>query len=345
MAIYSLDKKACKRSGAPVGQRCRYMLRLGKYRRSHSQDERLEAAFSGNMPAWAADDPLIYWDETDSHERKNARLGDLYIVALPKELNIDQRLELAKAYCEAECPSMPYTAVIHDGGGRNPHLHLLRSRRINDGHNRDSVLWFSRAATGKKRSEEGGARKFTGDRFESLADRHRSIFETRIRWQDICNKHLEKAGLDVRIDCRTLEEIKETPVLDTAKPVPRPEIRRGKKHSGVHRGHWGTKQHRHEELARQNSEALRRLQAYEADIAELEAMAAELEAEASRQERLEALHAQVEAQRRAFLAAAGSSEPEGDWEDEEEQGEPLAMEAEREEDEDDDEDECMRPGR
>jgi len=338
MAIYSLDKKACKRSGAPVGQRCRYMLRLGKYKRSHNQDERLEAHFSGNMPAWAVDDPLIYWDATDSHERKNARLGDLYIVALPVELSPEQRLELARAYCEAECQSMPYTAAIHDGGGHNPHLHLLRSRSINDGYDRDPVLWFARAAAGNKKPEQGGARKYTGDKFNTVAERHKSIFETRIRWQDICNNYLEKAGLDIRIDCRTLAEIEETTVLDTTNPVPRPEIKRGKKHVGVHRGHWGTKQHKYNELNRRNEEAIRRLREYEASIAELEVMAAEYEAQAEKQERIEALHEKIAEQRRQFLAAASSHSSDS----EEEQGAvPPAMETDDPEDEEDD---CLRPG-
>ena len=118
MAIYHLDVKTGTHGG---GQSARakydYLGREGRY----SKDaEELEHRESGNLPAWAQEDPRAYWEAADEHERVNGRLFQQVEVALPVELDERQRLELARSFAErlTKEERLPYTLAIHRGGQR-----------------------------------------------------------------------------------------------------------------------------------------------------------------------------------------------------------------------------------
>ena len=180
-----------------------YITREGKYGRDADEVEHVE---HGHMPGWAAEDGRGYWQAADDNERANGRLFVEVQVALPNELNKEQRRELAQAFAGqlTDGESLPYTLAIHRGESQdpdkpdNPHFHIVMSERSNDGVVRTGETWFRRA--NRQAPERGGARKVS-----HLQERE---WPERIRqgWASECNRALERAGREERIDPRTLAE-------------------------------------------------------------------------------------------------------------------------------------------
>lgn len=200
MAIYHFHVKVGSRAkGQSAAAKARYILRQGKFKKD--KDEVL-FSMSGNMPAWAAASPLKYWKAADDFERTNGVLFREMDLALPVELDLPQKIQLAKKIAAVAAEGqMAYTMGLHHGRGNNPHLHLMLSERINDGHRRTPEIWFKRAATSDKPPEAGGARK------ADIASRRRDwLAQIRARWAEMANEALASAGFSARIDHRTLAE-------------------------------------------------------------------------------------------------------------------------------------------
>ena len=198
VAIFHLDVKTGTRGGGQsASAKFDYLGREGRYSK---EAEELEYKESGNMPAWAEDDPGKYWQAADEHERTNGRLFQQVEVALPEELNERQRRDLARSFVEKLTgpERLPYTLAIHRGGeaGENPHAHLVSSERANDGIERSAEQWFKRA--NGKQPERGGAKKS-----RTMMDKH-WIAETREVWGREANRALERAGQEDRVDHRSL---------------------------------------------------------------------------------------------------------------------------------------------
>ena len=71
MAIFHLDVKTGTRGGGQsASAKFDYLGREGRYSK---EAEELEYKESGNMPAWAEDDPGKYWQAADEHERVNGQ--------------------------------------------------------------------------------------------------------------------------------------------------------------------------------------------------------------------------------------------------------------------------------
>lgn len=110
--------------------------------------------------------------------RKNARVCDKLIIALPLEFDANQRRAVLKDFADRITEGRaPYFAAIHAAGkdAANPHAHLILVDRDQ--------------ATGKRvmlTTEKGST-----DRFRGV-------------WEETCNAHLAAAGYAVRIDKRTL---------------------------------------------------------------------------------------------------------------------------------------------
>ena len=202
MAIYHLQvSTGSKLKGHSAGAKAMYLQREGKYQR---QEDKLEHCESHNMPSWAEHDPTAYWQAADLHERSNGRLYKEVEFALPRELDQEARLELARSFAHelTEGERLPYTLALHqgrdgDGGQGNPHAHLLISERMNDGLEREPAQWFGRF--NRAAPELGGAEKT-----ESLKPRT-WLEGVREQWAQEANQALERNGLEVRIDHRTLE--------------------------------------------------------------------------------------------------------------------------------------------
>lgn len=204
MAIFHLRVRTMSRAnGASAAAAANYMLRLGKY--SKASLDPCVFSHAGNMPAWASNprQKTIYWQTADERERINGRLCKTLELALPRELNHAQRVALALEFCTWVARTnagepLPFLAAIHSGKQSNPHLHLIISERILDGHDRTPETWFSRAAPKDGRPKAGGARKDS-----SLKPRH-WLINTRELLGRLTNEALSKAGSSIRIDHRSL---------------------------------------------------------------------------------------------------------------------------------------------
>lgn len=188
----------------PGGSHAEYLGREGKHEKRRHE---LEYIGHGNMPEWAEDCPMEFWDAADTYERANGRVYTEILVALPRELSRYERQELVRDFVGDELgDKYVYTVAIHNpramDGGEQPHAHIMFSNRELDGIERDREQFFKRA--NPEHPEKGGARK---SREWSKDERaNNKIEELRAAWERKANRALEKAGHEVRIDRRTLKE-------------------------------------------------------------------------------------------------------------------------------------------
>ena len=210
MAIGRLSVKVGKAGKA--GPHAAYIAREGKYANRLENGEKLEAKESGNMPDWARDHPQEFWKAADEYERKNGTTYREMEIALPRELSPDQRRDLVREFVQQEIGDRhAYQWAIHTpkaiDGGEQPHVHLMFSERQLDGISRDPDQYFKRYNS--KAPENGGAQKGYGSRAgETLTaiERKAEIKDLRTRWQDMTNRHLERSGVEARIDMRSHAE-------------------------------------------------------------------------------------------------------------------------------------------
>ena len=206
MAIFHLRARTASRAGgASAAASAAYVLRLGKFKKAGL--DRCIFSQAGNMPNWASgpNKRLEYWQAADLHERANGRLFKGLEFALPIELSPAKQFDLALQFCERvartdEGVPLPFLLAAHEGKGGNPHAHLMVSERVNDGHDRDSKTWFTRAAARGKDPARGGARKT-----DDLKPKE-WLIQTRLLLAELTNKALTRAGFPVRVDHRSLVE-------------------------------------------------------------------------------------------------------------------------------------------
>ena len=139
-------------------------------------------------PAWASERAVLWNKAEESETRKNSTVAREFEVALPDELNTDQRQELAHALA-VELVKNHRCAVdvaIHEpgkeGDTRNHHAHILCTTR---------------------RLGPGGF----GDKTRELDDRTSGAIEIKLwreRWAEMTNDALARAGRTERVDHRTL---------------------------------------------------------------------------------------------------------------------------------------------
>jgi hypothetical protein len=159
---------------------------------------------SGHLPAWAHDEACAYWDAADLYERENGRLFLAGDFALPRDLELDEQIELARGFVHelTDPEQLPYTFSIHagedrDGHEHNPHVHVMVSERKNDGLERSREQWFRRA--NREHPERGGApksRTFHGRAW---------VEHARARLADRINERLRTLGREERVDHRSYE--------------------------------------------------------------------------------------------------------------------------------------------
>jgi len=178
-----------------------------------------------NMPAWAREDPSAFWKASDEFERANGNTYREYELALPRELSRGAQVALVQRFAEQELgTARPYQWAIHlstaSDGKEQPHVHLMFSDRQHDGIERSPEQFFKRYNA--KNPERGGARKFSyGADKEAAARTYEGIRE---RWANVQNLSLEMAGVEVRVDHRSL----------AAQGIHRePEVHRGPAVSGI----------------------------------------------------------------------------------------------------------------
>lgn len=171
MAIFSLNHSWIGRSTHPAGA-------AGAYARYITRNEACTVILGARMPL---DRQIYAWlDSEERSDRRNARVIDRVIVALPSELSRDQNIELLQAYCERLTDGRAsWSAAIHHepGDADNPHAHIIfRDRDVDTGRR---VMMTS---------EPGST------------ERLREV------WENEVNKALERAGFEARVDRRSLAD-------------------------------------------------------------------------------------------------------------------------------------------
>lgn len=172
MAIFSLNHSFIGRSTDPKGSAslfARYITRPQACTEIVGERMPLDR---GAMMRWL--------DGQEEKDRRNARVIDKVVVALPIELTHEQNVELLQAYCERMTEGRAsWAAAIHDGPGDldNPHAHIIFRDR--DWETRKRVMLTT---------EQGSTQRF------------------RDAWEDEVNLALERGGLEERVDKRSLKD-------------------------------------------------------------------------------------------------------------------------------------------
>lgn len=139
-----------------------------------------------DAPSWVNDRQTL-WNTVEAGEkRKDARFARTMTLALPREMDVKQNLELVREYVQNNFVKHGMVAdiAIHEArsndGGKNPHAHIMLTMRdiAPDG--------FS-----EKKNR-------TWDKKELLVS-------WRDSWEEHTNRHLEMAGHDTRISMQSYE--------------------------------------------------------------------------------------------------------------------------------------------
>lgn len=144
-----------------------------------------------------------------SEKRKDARVAREWLVALPHELNQQDRNQLAERFAHSLVQRYGCAAdiAIHtpdkEGDNRNYHAHiLLTTRKLEHGQltHKTHAEWSD-----KKRRAEG---------MERMSEEIKAVRST---WETIANQTLERAGLSERIDHRSHKDLYDDGRLPTIK--------------------------------------------------------------------------------------------------------------------------------
>jgi MobA/MobL family protein len=218
MGLYRFSVKHLGRltARAPVAQHVAYILREDDYAPAQAhlhylfresaptrQREDLVHKEWHNLPAWAAHSPATFFAAAEQYERANGRFATTWEIALPRELPRAAQLETVRAFLQTQFGErQPYAWAMHESpasdGGTNPHVHVLFSSRTLDGVARDASQFFRRYHP--EQPAQGGAQK------DPWFRERRSVGASRQAWADVANWSLERAGVDARIDPRSLAD-------------------------------------------------------------------------------------------------------------------------------------------
>ena len=173
MAIYSLQHKSIGLSTHPPGTAAahiRYIMRAGTVRKT------LVNGYAGDEIS----DIVRAINKAEKVERRNARMLDKIMVALPLELTEGQREKAVTLFLkELTDDQVPWVAAFHDLGkdASNPHSHIaIRDRHLETG------------------------------RVYCDLNKQGSTQKIRVLWQDVLNRVLAESGVDVRVDHRSLQD-------------------------------------------------------------------------------------------------------------------------------------------
>jgi hypothetical protein len=201
MATYHLSIKSGKRGSA--ANHAAYIAREGKFGKN-LQETDLVAMEYGNMPDWALGNPNLFWKMADRHERSNGAAYCEFELALPSELNQEQRSDLVDDFISNVVGNKPYQRAIHEptaslGGIKQPHAHVMTSGRVPDAIERSPELHFKRY--NPVHPELGGCKKDSCGR--TPATLKNDVKFLRATWAELQNQHLEMSGHDARVDHRS----------------------------------------------------------------------------------------------------------------------------------------------
>ncbi len=191
MAIFHLDFKIVKRSEGMTS-----VAKAAYHARTRITDDRIGETFDfshrtdlhGHIilapvsaPSHIIESSSALWNEVERVERQNnGQTARYFDVAIPVELNNNDKKKLVAEYCQKNFVDKGMIAdiVFHDLDGKNPHAHVMLTLKT-----------ITAAGFGKK------------DR--SWNDK-KMVVQWRESWATMSNSYLEAAGSEERIDHRSL---------------------------------------------------------------------------------------------------------------------------------------------
>ena len=200
MAIYHLSASIVKRSaGRSVVAAAAYRagskiedLTTGlvhDYTRKQGIDHsEIISPISANLGnEWLTDRQELWNKIEEIEKRKDAQLAREITIAIPVELDRANQIELVREYVRANFVDRGMIADInlHHLDGNNPHAHVLLTMR--------------NLQSNSKGEAKFGLKNTEWNSKELLLDQRKS-------WEQITNKYLAAAGLEAKIDCRSLAE-------------------------------------------------------------------------------------------------------------------------------------------
>lgn len=219
MATYHCSIKNGKSGNGKA--HCDYILRQGSYANGTKKEELVYKQF-GNLPSWAAS-PSDFFERADLYERKNGNVYTEFEIALPNELSLEENIKLVQCFVEENVGNNKvYCFAIHeknatlDEKNRQPHAHIMFSERIieNKQNIKPDYQFFKKYNV--KNPEWGGYKK--DDRFtKSLAVGSQNTLKVRVSLEKIVNETYEKNGLDVRVSCKSLKDLRSEAMLKNDK--------------------------------------------------------------------------------------------------------------------------------
>jgi hypothetical protein len=192
MAIVHVAFKSSSQS-PPAAAHAEYIAREGQYERRGG----VELVEHGNMPEFARDDPSSFWMAADAHERANGRTYTELQLALPRELSSEERNSLAReATRELMGDRFAYTLAVHNPLAKDnidqPHMHLMFSER--------AITEQTRSIEEERFFKRNGAKK------DPVWNDRNKPDEVRVKWVEMMNRAMERAGHEQRLDSRSYEE-------------------------------------------------------------------------------------------------------------------------------------------
>ncbi len=171
-----------------------------------------EFVLPADAPAWVraliADRSVsgaaeAFWNHVEAYEkRSDAQFAREAIIALPIELTTEQNIALMREFVAQEILARGQVAdwVYHNEPG-NPHAHLMTTLRPLTENGFGGKKLAVMGNDGQPLRTKAGKIRYglwAGDKQAFLAQR--------ARWNDLQNRHLALAGLDIRVDGRSYAE-------------------------------------------------------------------------------------------------------------------------------------------
>lgn len=200
----------CRLSHGKVGKAVphfEYIHGMGKY--NYKKNE--VAYVTENMPKNITGH--TFFSMSDELERANGMTYKEIKLALPKELSLENNIDLLNDFIKKELGNKYYySAVIHDketdnNKTQNIHVHLMFSTRELDNIQRDIKLFFKKS--NPKNKELGGCSK--NPKWDSKNTK--TLKEIRLSWEETLNHHLQKHNIE-KVSCLSLKEQYQNALLE-----------------------------------------------------------------------------------------------------------------------------------
>ena len=137
--------------------------------------------------AWLADRSKLWNKVEEIEKRYDAQLSREMIIAIPRELDRENQIELVREYVQSSYVDRGMIADLnlHHLDGDNPHGHVMLTMRELKIDERGTVSFGNKDRTWN----------------------HKKLIETQKKeWEILTNQYLERAEIETRIDCRSYQE-------------------------------------------------------------------------------------------------------------------------------------------